>query len=61
MTKIRNYLQGKKTYLVAAGAVIAVVIAWASGDLETPDAVRDIVAAIIAVTVRAGVEQAKPQ
>ena len=55
MDKIRQFLKGKKTYLIAAGSILATVVAWATGDMELPEAVKLIVAAVLAVTVRAGV------
>lgn len=58
MTQLRMWLRGRKTYLVAAGAIIATVAAWAAGDIETAAAVQAIVGALLAATIRAGVNTA---
>lgn len=53
--KIRSAIAGKKTYLVAAAAILGVVIAWSAGQVKDFDAVKLIVDAVLAVTIRAGV------
>lgn len=58
MDKIRQALQGWKTYLVAAGAIIAVAISWAEGTVPTDEAVKLLTAAVLACTIRAGVAKA---
>jgi len=55
METIRKWLKGRKTYIVAVGAILAVVVGWADGGMELPAATEKIVAAIIAMTVRAGI------
>ena len=45
MTKFRAWLKGKKTYLSAAGVVIATAIAWADGDVGAWPAVMVILSA----------------
>lgn len=55
MNGLRDWLKGKKTYIVAVGAILAVVVGWADGAMELPAAAEKIVAAIIAMTVRAGI------
>ena len=52
--KIREALMGKKTYLIAAAAIIASLIAFSEGaDVSTT--VQQIITAILAVTIRAGI------
>jgi len=55
MNSIREWLKGKKTYLVGVGAVLAAVIAWAGGEVEIGGAIQAIITAVLAMTVRAGV------
>jgi hypothetical protein len=52
-------LAGYKTYLIAAAAVIGVAISWAEGNTETAEAVKLITAALLAMTVRAGIAKAQ--
>ena len=55
MSKIREWLKGKKTYLVCAAAIIGVVVVWADGDMTNLDAIEAIVKAVFGITLRAGV------
>lgn len=61
MNKIRTQLQGYKTYLVAASAVLAAVIAWVNGEVETANFFHLLLTAVLSVTIRAGItnEQSK--
>jgi len=53
--KIRDFLAGKKTYLVCVAAVVTAVVAWSEGALTVPQLVEAIFAAIAGITIRAGV------
>lgn len=53
--KVRVFLQGKKTYLVGLGAIIAAVTAWSGDTLNDTQAIEAIVAALVAMFIRAGV------
>ena len=55
MTAIRNWLMGKKTYVIAIGAVLAAVVAWTQGTLDNTQFVEAVIAAVLAMTLRAGV------
>ena len=59
MKTIREWLAGKKTYFVAVGAIIGAIAAYASGEIEAFAAIEAIVAAVLAMTVRAGVSKVK--
>jgi len=60
MDKIRDFLKGKKTYLVALSGMLAALIAFASGEMTLPETVAAITAAVMAMTMRAGVEKSGP-
>ena len=55
MSAIRDSLSGKKTYLVAAVAIIGSVVAWLDGSIDMPTLAQSITAAILAATIRAGI------
>ena len=55
MTKIREWLKGKKTYLVCAVAILGVTVAWADGNMAAGDAIKALFEAIFGITLRAGV------
>lgn len=48
-------LKGKKTYVVAALAVLGAVAGYLTGDLSISDAIQTAVTAIIGATLRAGI------
>ena len=52
---IRQALAGKKTYLVGVLAILGTVISWSTGQMETGAAIEALVAAIMGMTIRAGV------
>ena len=54
MNKLRLYLQGKKTYVVGVGAVVAAAVAWAMGNIDNQSAIEAIVGALLAMFIRAG-------
>jgi len=55
--KIKAALSGQKTYIVALSAIIGVLIAWVNGTLTDVEAVKAIIEAILAITIRAGVSK----
>ena len=56
---MRAFLSGKKTYLVSVGAIIAALVAWSQGTIETAQLVEAIIGAVLAMTIRAGVAKAE--
>ena len=55
-TTIQEGLKGRKTYLIAAGTIIWLVVGWLIG--KTPELdYRAIVELILAMTIRAGVSK----
>jgi len=55
MGKIKVFLAGRKTYLIGLAAILGAAIAWSQGQMETTQAVEAIIAAILAMTLRAGI------
>ena len=55
MSKIREFLKGKKAYMTAAIGLLGAVIAWADGDINTTALLVAVWAAAQAVFIRAGV------
>ncbi len=55
MTKIREWLKGKKTYILAGIAIAGIVVGWASGDIAGVQALWGIAEALGFGFVRAGV------
>jgi len=55
LTNAKTYLSGKKTYLVAFAAIVAVLVSWASGSVSDAEAIKAVVEAVLACTIRAGV------
>lgn len=55
MSKIRDWLKGKKTYIVCAIAVLGVAIAWSEGSMADGDALKAVFEAIVGITIRAGI------
>lgn len=53
--QLLEQLQGKKTYLIAFGAVVAVVVAFLTGELTAADAVVRVLEVLGLATLRAGV------
>jgi len=52
---IKKWLEGKKTYIVAIVAIVAVAGAWATGQQTAEAAVTEIVGLILAMTFRGAV------
>jgi len=56
--KIKAALAGQKTYIVSLSAILGVLIAWVNGTLTDVEAVKAIIEAILAITIRAGISKA---
>lgn len=56
-TKFKEFLAGKKTYLVAISTIIGVLISWINGQIELAEMLRLIVEAILVITIRAGISK----
>jgi hypothetical protein len=55
MSKLRAFLQGKKTYITAAIGLLGAVAAWADGQIDTVALLASVWAAAQAIFIRAGV------
>ena len=55
MTDTIAWLKGKKTYLLAFVAIITAAVSWFIGDLDAKTALEAIWAALMGVSIRAGV------
>jgi hypothetical protein len=55
LIKAKDWLAGKKTYLVGIASIVAIVLAYSQGDMSAAESIKAIVAAIMAMTIRAGV------
>jgi hypothetical protein len=55
MNSLRLWLQGKKTYVVAIGSIVAVIVAWVQGTTDTKTAVEMVVPLILAICLRSGI------
>ena len=60
MDKLRKFLKGKKTYLVAAVGVLGAVITWADGSIDMMGLLGAVWAAVMGCFIRAGVGKAEP-
>ena len=49
-------LNGKKTYMTAAGGILAAIGAFLSGDMEIGPAINVVVTSLLAVFLRKGVK-----
>ena len=55
MSKVREFLKGKKTYITAAIGLLGAVIAWADGQMGGVALIAAIWAAVQSCFIRAGV------
>ena len=55
LNKVKDFLSGKKTYLIAASSIIGILVAYSQGSVNAQDAIKSIVEAVLAMTIRAGV------
>jgi len=58
MTKFREWLKGKKSYLLGLAGVLTVAAAWASGELNLTEALAGLWAALQTIFLRAGIAKA---
>ena len=49
------FFDGKKTYLLAVGAIFLAIGGFLHGDLMLADAVKDVIAALMGITIRHGI------
>jgi len=63
MTKVREFLKGKKAYIMAAIGLLGAVAAWADGQIDGVALLAAVWAAAQACFIRAGIanEVAKAQ
>jgi hypothetical protein len=61
MQAIQDFLSGKKTYLVGITAIIGAAVAWSQGQITPMEAIQAIIAAVGAMTLRAGISKSGPQ
>ena len=50
-----EFLQGKKTYIVAVGVIVASVVAFLNGELQLADAITRALEGLGLATLRSGV------
>lgn len=53
--KIKTAVRGKKTYLLAIGAIIGSVVAWSEDMMGTLDLIKALFTAAGMMTLRAGI------
>jgi len=53
LTSVRDWLQGRKTYLVCAAGILGIVIAWSAGEVDTLKAIIGILGALGGITLAA--------
>ena len=59
MSKMRDWLKGKKTYIAAAIGILGAMIAWSESEVDTVGLLAAVWAAIQAITIRAGIANGK--
>ena len=52
---IREWLKGKKTYMLGVSAILGALVAYGTGEYELGKTVEVVVAALMVIFVRAGV------
>lgn len=52
---MKEWINGKKTYILAITGMIGTVVAWASGQIDLATMIRDIVVCGLAVFIRNGI------
>lgn len=55
LAKLKTLMQGKKTYILAIGAIVGTIVAWTNGQVNDVDAIKQIWEALIAATIRQGI------
>ena len=59
MSKMRDWLKGKKTYIAAAIGILGAMIAWSESEVDTVGLLAAVWAAIQASPSRAGIANGK--
>jgi hypothetical protein len=59
MNRVRDWLKGKKTYIMAAIGLLGAVVAWADGSINGTALLGAVWAAAQSCFIRAGVEKTK--
>lgn len=52
---LKEFLQNKKTYFVAVGAIVTACIGYADDLLSTVEFVQAVIVALLAITMRAAI------
>lgn len=60
ITKIRDFLAGRKTYILAVVGALTAVAAWSTGEIDGEKLVVALYAAATAASMRAGVAKSGP-
>ena len=55
LSKIKAWLQGKKTYLLALSAIVGAVVAYTEGQVLIVEAIKMIIEGMLAMTIRASI------
>jgi len=55
MSKIREFLKGKKTYLTGVAGILSSLVAWSQGEINDVTLIGAIFIALQTMFVRAGV------
>jgi hypothetical protein len=55
LDKIKALVDGKKLYILAIGSIIAIIVAWSQGAMDTATAIQKIIEALGAIFLRLGV------
>ena len=53
--QLKNWLEGRKTYIVAIVAIVGVIGSWATGAQGDEAAITEIVGLILAMTFRGAI------
>jgi len=57
MDKVRTFLAGKKTYLLAIAGALMALVAWSVGEMDTKTLIEALFAAAMGSTLRAGISK----
>lgn len=58
MNTVREFLKGKKTYILAVVGIVTAIVAWSEGGIDTQALIGAIWGGIASMTIRAGVDTA---
>ena len=59
LTKIKDAIKGKKTYILGAIAVVTTIVAWAAGEVTGVQCITAIFVAVQTMFIRAAVAKAE--